>query len=131
MTTKYLVASHGHLAEGLQSAIHILANMDDQLHVINAYIDDTDFMPEVDEFLGSLTEEDQMIIFTDLMGGSVNQKIFQAVMTQQKQNQAFIITNTNLPILLSILLEDREWDGDSLKQAVSDAQVQCLDLGQL
>lgn len=131
MATKYLIASHGRLAAGLASSIDILANMADRLQLINAYVDETDYVPEVQAFLADLSAEDQGIIFTDMMGGSVNQKVFQEILVAKKQDRTFLITNTNLPIVLSILLTEQKWDSEALHALVAEAQVKCIDMQQL
>ncbi|WP_262393574.1 PTS sugar transporter subunit IIA [Sporolactobacillus inulinus] len=50
-------------------------------------------------FFSSVSEDDEAIIFTDLLGGSVNQKV---TLCAQKHH-AFIIAGFNLPIILEVL----------------------------
>ena len=100
MNKKILIASHGKLAGGIQSSLNILADKGDDVEVINAYITDEDYTPQIVNFIESIGENEQGIIFTDLFGGSVNQKAVTQVATAKKEN-IFIISNANLAIVLS------------------------------
>ncbi|MDO4670079.1 MAG: PTS mannose transporter subunit IIA [Aerococcus sp.] len=131
MTTKYLIASHGRLAEGLQSSVDILAGMAERIQVINAYVDDRDYVPEITAFLTELAPEDQAVIFTDMLGGSVNQKVFQEIIQQDKQQQAFIVTNANLPVVMGVLLSDQVWDGEALNAVIAESAIKLIDLTQM
>ena len=43
--------------------------------MINAYVDECDYEQELNVFVNQVNEQDQIFVFTDLFGGSVNQKI--------------------------------------------------------
>ena len=53
--------------------------------------------------MDSVTDDEQAVIFTDLYGGSVNQKVVTRLVPKGKDN-IFLIANSNLAIILSILL---------------------------
>ena len=59
---------------------------------------------ELDTVLEKISKEDELIVFTDLMGGSVTNQILQYAL---KKN-VYIISGLNLPLLLDILLADQE-----------------------
>lgn len=59
---------------------------------------------EIDRVLEQTKADDELIIFTDLMGGSVTNQILQYAL---KEN-VFIISGFNLPLLLDIMLADQE-----------------------
>ncbi|ELC8394395.1 PTS sugar transporter subunit IIA [Clostridium perfringens] len=123
MNKKILIASHGKLAEGIQSSLNILADKGDDVEVINAYITDEDYTPQIVNFIESIGENEQGIIFTDLFGGSVNQKVVTQVAIAKKEN-IFIISNANLAIVLSILFSaEDELTEESIKNAIDEAQV--------
>ena len=122
MNKKILIASHGKLAGGIQSSLNILADKGDDVEVINAYITDEDYTPQIVNFIESIGENEQGIIFTDLCG-SVNQKAVTQVATAKKEN-IFIISNANLAIVLSILFSaEDELTEESIKNAIDEAQV--------
>ena len=124
---KYLIATHGELARGFQSSLNILADKGNDFQVINAYIIDEDYTPAIDEFIASVQPEERGFIFTDLFGGSVNQKAFTELMNAKKDN-IVIITNANLAVILSVLFlgGDEALSLEQIQQAVSESQVQVV-----
>lgn len=123
MNKKILIASHGKLAEGIQSSLNILADKGSDVEVINAYITDEDYTPKIVNFIESIGENEQGIIFTDLFGGSVNQKALTEVLNSKKEN-IFIISNANLAIVLSILFSmEEELTEESIQNSIDEAKV--------
>lgn len=103
---KYLIATHGKLASGFQSSLNILTGKGDEVSVIDAYLDDSDYTPKIDQFIDSVNDDEQGVIFTDLYGGSVNQKVVTKLVPKGKSN-IFLISNSNLAIILSVLLQPK------------------------
>ena len=101
---KYLIATHGQLAEGFKSSVRIIAGdyYADQLNTITAFMDASDFTQEIRRFIDELGEDEQGVIFTDLYGGSVNQNATLAKVTSGKD--VVVITGTNLGLLMEIVL---------------------------
>lgn len=129
MKRKFLIGSHGRLASGLQSSIDILAGMGQSLEIIDAYVDDSDYTSQIDDFIAGVAADEQGLIFTDLLGGSVNQKMVTAVMASGKDN-IFLITNSNLATLLSVMFlnPDEALTKDKIVTAINESQVQLVDL---
>ncbi|WP_444812570.1 PTS sugar transporter subunit IIA [Streptococcus canis] len=129
MKRKFLIGSHGKLASGLQSSIDILAGMGQALEIIDAYVDDSDYTSQIDDFVAGVAADEQGLIFTDLLGGSVNQKMVTAVMASGKDN-IFLITNSNLATLLSLVFlnPDEALTKDQLVTVINESQVQLVDL---
>lgn len=129
MKRKFLIGSHGRLASGLQSSIDILAGMGQSLEIIDAYVDDSDYTSQIDDFIAGVAADEQGLIFTDLLGGSVNQKMVTAVMASGKDN-IFLITNSNLATLLSVMFlnPDEALTKDKIITVINESQVQLVDL---
>ena len=123
---KYLIASHGHLASGLQSSLGILTGMGDKVSVIDAYVDDHDYVPDIKKFIEQLNGE-VGVIFTDLVGGSVNQKVMLEVVGHEN---VLVISGTNLSIVLSVILEADELTKEKLNGLISQSQVQLVEAPQ-
>ena len=123
---KYLIASHGHLASGLQSSLEILTGMGDKVSVIDAYVDDHDYVPDIKKFIEQLNGE-VGVIFTDLVGGSVNQKVMLEVVGHEN---VLVISGTNLSIVLSVILEADELTKEKLNGLISQSQVQLVEAPQ-
>lgn len=95
---KILIASHGKLASGMKSSANILLGNTDQIYTIDAYLDNSNVEELVDEFFKGVDEDDQVIMMSDIYGGSVNQILYKYI---NKKN-TFLISGINLAILLEI-----------------------------
>ena len=95
---KFLFATHGTLAAGAKSTLELLIGNVADITCLTAYVNPDDNVDEqLKAYFSEVSDEDQVIVCTDLMGGSVNQKI---VPYAQKKN-VFLIAGFNLPLLLA------------------------------
>ncbi|MEG0410105.1 MAG: PTS fructose IIA subunit, partial [Erysipelotrichaceae bacterium] len=69
---KIFISSHGHLASGMKSSLDILIGNSDRIHIFDAYVDEKSVQEVLDEFYKTVKEDDQIILLSDLLGGSVN-----------------------------------------------------------
>jgi fructoselysine and glucoselysine-specific PTS system IIA component len=100
---KFLIAAHGTFPSGIQSSLEIIMGSLENVFLIQAYVDkNKSLKEEIDSVLEHINNHDELIVFTDLMGGSVTNQILQYAL---KEN-VFIISGFNLPLLLEILLAD-------------------------
>lgn len=75
--------------------------------------------------IGKIDKNDEYIIFTDMLGGSVNQE---AIKYLQYPN-VYIITGMSLPIVLSIVLSLSSYDKVDetvIRSAIEDAKQQTV-----
>lgn len=120
----YIVASHHKLAYGLKDTLVFLTNMSEKVQEISAYIDDTVSIDEqIRNVFSNINEDDEVIIMTDLVGGSVNQKFYPFV-----NNHVHLISGVNLPLALSLLLipEDTELTKEKIQQFIEEAKQQIV-----
>lgn len=117
---KVLVASHGHLASGIRSSIEILTGMADMVEAVDCYVDDSDFTPRIQAFIDSVGPEDEAIIFTDIYGGSVFQKV---VLMEPEKRGVVHVTGMNLGLVIEALLGAEPVTADSIKQSVELARA--------
>ena len=74
---KFIIVSHAHFADGLKSSMEMIIGNNPNVYSICAYTDDSsDFVSEISELIGSFEENTEVLILTDLFGGSVNNEIF-------------------------------------------------------
>lgn len=125
---KVLIATHGYLADGFKSSIHVLAGDKYEIQTINAYTDEQcqDYSSYITDFIKSVTAEDEGVIFTDLLSGSVNQKVCQ--LSIEKTSHIHIITGMNLMCLLAVLLESRPLNKLVLKEIIDNSKVSLVEL---
>lgn len=117
---KVLVASHGHLASGIRSSIEILTGMADMVEAVDCYVDDSDFTPRIQAFIDSVGPEDEAIIFTDIYGGSVFQKV---VLMEPEKRGIVHVTGMNLGLVIEALLGAEPVTADSINQSVELARA--------
>lgn len=127
MKKKFLVATHGKLASGFQNSLTILADRGADLVVVDAYLTNEDYTPIITDFINSINADEQGIIFTDLYGGSVNQTAVTEMMRNKKEH-IFVISNSNLAIILSLILtpESEIFTHNSINEAINDCQVRLV-----
>ncbi|KGH89969.1 PTS sugar transporter subunit IIA [Oenococcus oeni] len=108
---RIIVASHGKLARGMQDTLNLFTGNNLSITCITAYDnDDTDLDVQINEALSNFGKDDQALIFTDLFGGSVNQKLTMKVINM---NNVYLISGFNLPIILEAVSSNqpvtKEW----------------------
>jgi len=102
---KYLIATHGIFASGIKSSVDLIIGESENVFVIQAYTEDNkSIQPEIEDVLKQINPDDELVVFTDLMGGSITNLILQFAL---KEN-VFIVAGINLPLLLDIMLADPE-----------------------
>ncbi|KAF1300828.1 PTS sugar transporter subunit IIA [Enterococcus sp. JM9B] len=117
-----LIATHGKMASGIKDSIKVLTGLEDQIVAVDGYSGDCDLDKEIQSFL-KLQQTDPMIIFTDIIGGSVSQKVLSLT---QKMDNIFVITGVNLPIVLSVLMSINELEESDLQEMIQQGQVQLI-----
>lgn len=122
---KILVATHGYLADGIKSSIKILTGRDDCVTCVNAYVDQRDYTPDIQAFIDGVGEEDEAVIFTDLYGGSVNQKV---VTMKPEERGIFVVTGFNLTAVLGVILSDEPLTPEVMDELVESSAKQMLRL---
>ncbi len=118
---RILLASHGHLASGLKSSIDILAGESSGVTAIDAYVDDSDYTAAIREFIDSCAPDDEAIIFTDILGGSVFQKV---ALEQPEQHGVMHVTGMNLAAVMECLLTPEKLTQESVDEICAAAASQ-------
>ncbi len=102
---KYLIATHGTFSTGAKSALNMIIGDMVNLYIIEAYVDDTvNIEDQIKSVLDEIGAEDELIIFSDIMGGSVTNQLLQ----QALQPNMHIVSGFNLPLLIEVMLADAE-----------------------
>ncbi len=107
---KLFLASHGKLASGMKSSLDILLGESNNLTVFDAYLDEKTVKEVLDEFLENIKDGEQVILLSDLYGGSVNQVMY----TYLNRPNIKLISGVNLAILLELSVR---------KEAVTDNEI--------
>lgn len=119
---KILLASHGRFASGIKSSMNILLGASDNLQVFDAYIDETNVENVIDDFYKTVNEDDQVILMSDLYGGSVNQIMFRYI----NRPNTTLVTGVNLACVLEIAASSNDLSKDEIKEIVANAKEAML-----
>ena len=114
-----MLASHGHMAEGIKSTLEIIVGPQEDLICINAYTKECqDPLPEFKKIIEN-NPEDDIVFMTDMFGGSVNNN----AMVLTKNPKVHVVTGINLAVVISIIMSDQNADTEEIiKHAVEQSK---------
>ncbi|MBS7009536.1 PTS sugar transporter subunit IIA [Anaerostipes sp.] len=100
MKKRLLIATHSTFAEGIKNAMELVTGRQDSVSTLCAY---TDNMSEVEtpvrEIIEGLGPDEELIIATDIFGGSVNNE-FMKYLTEKNIH---LVAGVNLPLLFELV----------------------------
>lgn len=116
---KIIVASHHKLANGFKNTLEYILPNTVEIIDISAYLENVSVDKQIDEVLSNFTKEEQIFVFTDIPGGSVNQ----AFIRRLNDYNIELISGTNLSILISIAtqLGGKNIDKDTIREEIINA----------
>lgn len=120
--TEFIVATHSTLAEGFGDAFHFFVANANNLHVLDAYVNgDTAFEKRLTKLANQLTPND-IIVFTDLPGGSVNRIACEHI----EEFGYRVISGINLPLILELALSSGPITDEMIRSAIENARNQLV-----
>lgn len=96
---RFLIASHGRFASGIKTSLDILMGSDERISTIDAYISEDNVSEMFEDYFDHLDPADQLIMLSDLYGGSVNQIMYRYL----DRENTYLISGVNLPFVLEIV----------------------------
>lgn len=115
---KILIATHGHMASGVKSVAKILLRDDSAITAVDCYVDETDFTPALEAWIDGVTEDDDAVIFTDLLGGSVCNKV---ASLHPERKGIVHVTGFNLAVVLECLITSERLTAELLDTTIASA----------
>lgn len=115
---RYVIASHHRLAQGLKDTLEFLTACRD-ICDISAYVDDQELDDQIHKVFASFQPEDEVIVMTDMLGGSVNQRF-----CPYMGEKCHLICGINLPCALSLVLipEEMPLSRETIRQIVEESK---------
>lgn len=111
---RVFLATHAHLASGMRSSLELLAGSMPGLVTCDAYVDGVDDVRrEVEEFFRMVGPDDQVLLVSDLYGGSVNTALCQFAGRPRTR----LVAGANLAFLLEL---------STMEGQLSDADLERL-----
>lgn len=117
---KILLATHGHLASGLLSTLKIITGDVTNVQAIDGYTEAEDITSIIESAIDDISVDDQLVVFTDLLGGSVNQLVTNLAM--EKQVPAIIVSGFNVALVLAVLLSNETVTRSQMQQYIEEAR---------
>lgn len=100
---KVLLLSHGRLCEGMLDTLSMFQPSVEHITAIPFYVNGVDSDAALQEYLHAIQKEDTVLIFTDILMGSVNQNIMVAC---ENKTNVHVVSGYNLPVVLELLTCD-------------------------
>ncbi|MES1217955.1 MAG: PTS fructose transporter subunit IIA [Bacteroidota bacterium] len=126
---KFLIATHGTFAKGVKSSLDIIIGPMENVFLIEAYVSENKSIEdEIKSVLQHVTDEDELIVFSDLMGGSITNQVLRTA----KQENVHVVSGFNLPLLIDVLLADTETPVmEVIESAITNAKEQIVYVNKL
>lgn len=113
---QYILASHGGFSKGIYESIKIIVGEQSNVHIVSAFVDgNNDIEILVNNVLQKINEEDEIIVCSDVFGGSVNNEFMKQL---GKRKNLYLITGMNLPLLMQLFLSVEEDTEKMIKDIV-------------
>lgn len=121
---KILFATHGHMADGVLSAVKLILGDAVDVDTINAYLDGRSPEDQIRTYFGSMKEDDRVIVLTDLLGGSVNKEVLPYI----RNPHVHVIAGMNLAMALEIasMSDEEEITEEFCRNLVEMAKAQVV-----
>lgn len=117
---KIMLASHGNLAAGMKNTVEMIIGTRDDIQAVCAY---TGEIPDVKAYMDAYMKErnmdDELIIVTDVLGGSVNNEMAQ----YRCLPNVYVITGMNAALVLNLAMGNSDTD-TLIAESVQDAKEQ-------
>ena len=118
MSKKIMIATHTTLAEGFKKAMHFFTGEGESIVTVCAYDDvNEDPTPEIDRFFDSLEPDDTVVVFNDLLCGSINQILAKKLKTTPRGFH--LITDVNLSVIIGVsTLGEEEINAENIRENI-------------
>lgn len=113
-----LIATHGKMASGIRYTAELIVGRSEEITTIDAYVNpEDDIEAQFKEYFADHAK-DRIFVFTDLMGGSVNQKL----MKYAESENVTLITGTNLAVLMQVMMSDEDVTDVEIEEFINEAR---------
>lgn len=117
MKRKLLIATHSTFADGIKEALELITGAQEDVFCLCAYTEGLSEVEEpVKEFISNLGEDEELVVTTDVFGGSVNNEFMKYLSSQR----VHLISGVNLPLLFELT---HCLGADNIEEAIDCAVV--------
>lgn len=119
---KFLIATHGSFSDGFKSAIELITGGSFDIEYVSMYLDNEIDYPSYIEKTLSLYKNDNLVVLTDLPGGSVN-RFF---MTLLKDYHFHLISGINLGLVLELIYTPDILNSKKINELLKGENIKAL-----
>lgn len=120
---KIVLASHGTMAVGMKNSLEMIAGKQECVDAIAAYVPGApNLQSSVEGAIAALGPDDELILVTDLLGGSVNNELSEF----RNRSHVFVVTGMNLALVLGLVLGCADTTEELIQEAVDSARGQVM-----
>ena len=101
MERKLILASHGNFASGILSSLELICGKNDKITTIDTYMTADYNLSEEIKVLMDLNKENELIVVTDIFGGSINNEFLNYIYTPN----FYLVAGMNLPLLIELMTQ--------------------------
>lgn len=122
MKKKLLIATHSVFADGIKNAMELVTGEQNSVSTLCAYTNDmTEVETPIKEIIDALCDDEELIVTTDIFGGSVNNEF----MKYLSKSNIYLIAGVNLPLLFELIMNlESENTIQMIETAVKNARKQ-------
>lgn len=122
MKKKLLIATHSVFADGIKNAMELVTGEQNSVSTLCAYTNDmTEVETPIKEIIDALCDDEELIVTTDIFGGSVNNEF----MKYLSKSNIYLIAGVNLPLLFELIMNlESENTVQIIETAVKNARKQ-------
>ena len=126
---KFLITAHGTFASGIKSSLDIIIGETENVFVIDAYVNgNKSIEDELRKILENIKPEDELIVFSDVMGGSITNQVLRFALREN----VHIVSGMNLPLLIDIIMADTDMPvADVIENSLRAAKEQVVYVNKL
>lgn len=121
---KVIFASHHTLAAGMKDTVEYIIPNAPEITAISAYLDNVPVEEAIKKALNGVGPDDEVLVFTDLLSGSVNQGFIPYL----NQPNIHVITGMNLPVIMAVVLGTmgQKITPELIQKSIADARTQLV-----
>ena len=111
-----ILASHHKFAAGLADTIEFIGGIN-EFDVICAYVDETPLDDQVKALFGEYGANDEVLILSDIMQGSVSQAF-----APERNGHVFLVAGVNVACALELVLTPEPLTYDAIEEVLAEAR---------
>lgn len=114
MERQIILASHGKLASGMLNSFELICGVNQMISTLDCYLtEEFDLSQEVGKIMAE-NETKELIVITDLFGGSVNNEF----LTYIERDNYYLVAAMNLPFLIEFMTQATFVESNAIESTI-------------